>query len=73
VYWDALRCFERSSSARRLRSRELPTYQEQGYVFGTLWKSACMARMRPSAKAVAAAMQEFQRLHDLLHAWKPSP
>jgi thiamine biosynthesis lipoprotein len=53
--------------------RELPTYQEQGYVFGTLVEvtvaGADEARAR---KAVAEVMREFQRLHDLLHAWKPS-
>jgi len=54
-------------------SRELPTYQEQGYVFGTLVEVSVYGEEEPKARqAVAAVMQEFQRLHDMLHAWKPS-
>jgi len=50
-----------------------PLYQEQGYVFGTLVEvSVYSADEIKSKQAVAAVMQEFQRLHDLLHAWKPS-
>jgi thiamine biosynthesis lipoprotein len=53
--------------------RELPTYQEQGYVFGTLVEVTVAGEDEAHArKAVAAVMREFQRLHDLLHAWKPS-
>jgi thiamine biosynthesis lipoprotein len=53
--------------------KELPTYQEQGYVFGTLVEVSVYGEDEAHAKkAVAAVMQEFQRLHDLLHAWKPS-
>jgi thiamine biosynthesis lipoprotein len=51
-----------------------PLYQEQGYVFGTLVEVSVYGEEEPRAKqAVAAVMQEFQRLHNLLHAWKPSP
>src|SRR3989338_6015879 len=50
-----------------------PLYQEQGYVFGTLVDFSIYgedeARARP---AVNDVLQEFQRLHDMLHAWQPS-
>lgn len=50
-----------------------PLYQEQGYVFGTLVEVSVFGEEEIKAKqAVATVMQEFQRLHDLLHAWKPS-
>ncbi len=53
--------------------KELPTYQEQGYVFGTLVEVSVYGEQEPRARqAVAVVMREFQRLHDLLHAWKPS-
>lgn len=50
-----------------------PLYQEQGYVFGTLVEVSVYGEPEPRARqAVAAVMHEFQRLHDTLHAWKPS-
>jgi FAD:protein FMN transferase len=50
-----------------------PVYQEQGYVFGTLVEVSVYGETEPRAKqAVSEVMQEFQRLHDMLHAWKPS-
>ena len=50
-----------------------PLYQEQGYVFGTLVEVSVYGADEAHAKqAVATVMQEFQRLHNLLHAWKPS-
>jgi thiamine biosynthesis lipoprotein len=50
-----------------------PLYQEQGFVFGTLVEVSVYGEKTEAAKqAVAAVMQEFQRLHNLLHAWKPS-
>ena len=50
-----------------------PLYQEQGYVFGTLVEVSVYGVEEARAKqAVATVMQEFQRLHNLLHAWKPS-
>jgi FAD:protein FMN transferase len=50
-----------------------PLYQEQGYVFGTLVEvSVYGADEAKSRQAVASVMREFQRLHELLHAWKPS-
>ena len=54
-------------------NKELPLYQEQGYVFGTLVEISVYGEDEARAKqAVASVMQEFQRLHNLLHAWKPS-
>ena len=54
-------------------SKEPPTYQEQGFVFGTLVEVSVYGETESKARqAVAAVMQEFQRLNDMLHAWKPS-
>lgn len=53
--------------------KEEPLYQEQGYVFGTLVEVSVYGETEPRARqAVASVMQEFQRLHKLLHAWQPS-
>ncbi|MBA4382669.1 MAG: thiamine biosynthesis protein ApbE, partial [Sideroxydans sp.] len=50
-----------------------PIYQEQGYVFGTLVEVTVFGTDEVHAKqGIADVMHEFQRLHDLLHAWKPS-
>lgn len=51
-----------------------PLHQQQGYVFGTLVEVTIYGEddARASA-ATASVMQEFQRLHHLLHAWQPSP
>lgn len=50
-----------------------PLYQEQGYVFGTLVEVSIYGESEPHAKqAVSEVMQEFQRLHNMLHAWQPS-
>ena len=50
-----------------------PVYQEQGYVFGTLVEISIADAPEADAKlAVAAVLQEFQRLHSMLHAWQPS-
>ena len=54
-------------------SKPPPVYQEQGYVFGTLVEVSVYGEPEAQARqAVAAVMHEFQRLHDMLHAWKPS-
>jgi len=54
-------------------SKEPPLYQEQGYVFGTLVDVTVHGESEPRARqAVNEVMQEFQRLHNLLHAWQPS-
>ena len=54
-------------------NKEPPTYQEQGYVFGTLVEVSVYGEEEARAQARRGpVMQEFQRLHDLLHAWKPS-
>lgn len=50
-----------------------PLYQEQGYVFGTLVEISIYGEDEIRAKqAVNEVMHEFQRLHDMLHAWQPS-
>ena len=50
-----------------------PLYQEEGFVFGTRVEVSVYGEDEARARrAVAAVMQEFQRLHNLLHAWKPS-
>ncbi|MGC2047945.1 MAG: FAD:protein FMN transferase [Gallionella sp.] len=50
-----------------------PLYQEQGYVFGTLVEVSVYGESEQTArKAVSEVMQEFQRLHNMLHAWQPS-
>ncbi len=50
-----------------------PFYQEQAMCSARRWMSASTARTRPKAsQAVVLVMHEFQRLHDELHAWKPS-
>lgn len=53
--------------------KEPPLYQEQGYVFGTLVEVSVYGETELRAKqAVNEVLQEFQRLHDMLHAWQPS-
>ncbi|MDP1633913.1 MAG: FAD:protein FMN transferase, partial [Gallionellaceae bacterium] len=50
-----------------------PLYQEQAYVFGTQVDVSIYGEDEAQARqATVAVMHEFQRLHDLLHAWKPS-
>lgn len=50
-----------------------PIHQEQGYVFGTLVEISIYGEDEARARqAVTQVMREFQRLHDMLHAWKPS-
>ncbi len=49
-----------------------PLYQEQGYVFGTLVEVSIYGEEESQARqAVTVVMQEFQRLHNSLHAWQP--
>ncbi len=49
-----------------------PLYQEQAYVFGTLVEISVYGETEPRARqAVSDVLREFQRLHDMLHAWKP--
>ncbi len=53
--------------------REPPAYQEQGYVFGTLVDVSIYGEDEAHARqAVNEVLHEFQRLHDMLHAWQPS-
>ncbi|MCK9201286.1 MAG: FAD:protein FMN transferase [Gallionella sp.] len=50
-----------------------PLYHEQGYVFGTLVDVSIYGEDEAKARtAVGEVLQEFQRLHDELHAWQPS-
>jgi thiamine biosynthesis lipoprotein len=54
-------------------SKPAPTYQEQSYVFGTLVEISIVGESDEHARlATRAVLQEFQRLHNLLHAWQPS-
>lgn len=48
-------------------------YQEEGFVFGTRVEISIVGVDENLARqGVATVMQEFQRLHNVLHAWKPS-
>ena len=50
-----------------------PLHQEQSYVFGTLVDVTVYGESEPRARQAAnEVLQEFQRLHNLLHAWQPS-
>jgi thiamine biosynthesis lipoprotein len=50
-----------------------PLHQEQGYVFGTLVDVTVYGESEPRARQAAnEVFHEFQRLHDMLHAWQPS-
>ncbi|HLP98119.1 MAG TPA: FAD:protein FMN transferase [Sideroxyarcus sp.] len=50
-----------------------PFYQEQAYVFGTQVDVSIYGADEAQARAATVAvMHEFQRLHDMLHAWQPS-
>lgn len=50
-----------------------PFYQEQAYVFGTLVEVSVYGEPEVRAKQVVHdVLQEFQRLHNMLHAWQPS-
>lgn len=50
-----------------------PLYQEQAFVFGTIVEVSVYGAEESQAKqGVAAVLSEFQRLHELLHAWQPS-
>ena len=49
-----------------------PLYQSQSYVFGTLVDISIYGETDARAQQLTAHIQqEFQRLHDDLHAWKP--
>ncbi|MDD5298883.1 MAG: FAD:protein FMN transferase [Gallionella sp.] len=50
-----------------------PLYQEQAYVFGTLVDVTVYGESEPRARQAAGeVLHEFQRLHNMLHAWQPS-
>ena len=49
-----------------------PLHQSQAYVFGTLVDISIYGESEARAQQLSAhVLQEFQRLHDTLHAWKP--
>jgi thiamine biosynthesis lipoprotein len=49
-----------------------PLYQSQSYVFGTLVDISIYGETDARAQQLTAHIQqEFQRMHDNLHAWKP--
>lgn len=49
-----------------------PLYQSQGYVFGTLVGISIYGEKEPHARELANHIsQEFQNLHNRLHAWQP--
>ncbi|MDZ4202966.1 MAG: FAD:protein FMN transferase [Gallionella sp.] len=53
--------------------KEPAVYQEQSYVFGTLVDVSIYGEDEARARQAAGmVMREFQRLHDMLHAWQPS-
>lgn len=48
-----------------------PLYQSQAYVFGTLVDISIYGESEARARALSDhVLQQFQRLHDALHAWK---
>jgi len=50
-----------------------PLHHEQGYVFGTLVDVTVYGESEARARqAVKDVLHEFQRLHNMLHAWQPS-
>lgn len=53
---------------------EVPTYQAQFYVFGTLVDITVVgAEPAKAEKAIAAINADFQRMNHEWHAWKPGP
>ena len=51
-----------------------PLYQQQAFVFGTQVEISIYGAEEVKARAASAAvLQEFDRLHRVFHAWKPSP
>jgi thiamine biosynthesis lipoprotein len=54
--------------------KDAPVYEEQAYVFGTLVEIKIGGEPEARARELAGeVLQEFGRLHNLLHAWKPGP
>lgn len=49
-----------------------PIYQSQGYIFGTLVDITIYGETEDRAQALSnQVLQDFQTLHNRLHAWKP--
>lgn len=54
-------------------ARPLPLYHQESYVFGTRVEVLVFGESEAKARsATAAVLQEFDRLHGMLHAWQPS-
>ncbi|MBS4095710.1 MAG: FAD:protein FMN transferase [Sulfuricella sp.] len=54
-------------------TKEPPVYQQQSYVFGTLVDVTIAGEDEKRAQQlIGQVLQEFDRLHHALHAWKPS-
>jgi FAD:protein FMN transferase len=54
--------------------QEPPVYEEQAYIFGTLVEIKIAGEPEGRARELAGKVfQEFGRLHNQLHAWKPGP
>ena len=54
-------------------TREPPVYQQQSYVFGTLVDVTIAGEPEARAKQLTGqVLADFDRLHQTLHAWKPS-
>ncbi len=51
---------------------EPPLYKQQAYVFGTLVDISVYGEDEAKAqRAVGQVLKDFDRLHEMLHAWKP--
>lgn len=54
-------------------AKEPPVYQQQSYVFGTLVDVTIAGETEARARELSnRVLAEFDRLHQMLHAWKPS-
>ncbi|HEX6829233.1 MAG TPA: FAD:protein FMN transferase [Burkholderiales bacterium] len=54
--------------------KEAPVYEEQAYVFGTLVEIKIAGEPEARARELAGQVfQEFGRMHNALHPWKPGP
>lgn len=53
-------------------AKELPLYQQQSYVFGTLVEVSIYGEDEARAKKIAGqVLADFDQMHEYLHAWKP--
>jgi thiamine biosynthesis lipoprotein len=55
-------------------AKEPPVYHQQSFVFGTLVDVTIYGEQESRAQQLAShVLAEFDRMHNALHAWKPSP